>query len=107
MENLKNALQVLISTTMTVDKALDDKQIQPLEWAQIAIRSIGFWRVVKNIEPIRSDLQILTDKDRTELALWAEKEFDLRNDNLEQTIEKLFQVVLEIASVLPALKKSA
>ena len=107
MENLKNALQVLISTTMTVDKALDDKQIQPLEWAQIAIRSIGFWRVVKNIEPIRSDLQILTDKDRTELALWAEKEFDLRNDNLEQTIEKLFQVVLEIASILPALQKSA
>jgi hypothetical protein len=92
---------------MTVDKALDDKQIQPLEWAQIAIRSIGFWKVVKNIEPIRSELQILTDKDRTELALWAEKEFDLRNDNLEQTIEKLFQVVLEIASVLPALQKSA
>jgi hypothetical protein len=107
MENLKNALQVLISTTMTVDKALDDKQIQPLEWAQIAIRSIGFWKVVKNIEPIRSELQILTDKDRTELALWAEKEFDLRNDNLEQTIEKLFQVVLEIASVLPALQKAA
>jgi hypothetical protein len=104
MENLKQALQVLITTSMTVDKAMEDKNITPLEWAQIAIKSIGFWRVVKNIEPIRIELESLSTQGRTDLTLWAEKEFDLQNDNLEQTIEKLFQVIIEIASVILALK---
>ena len=104
MENLKQALQVLISTTMTVDKALGDKNITPLEWAQIAIKSIGFWRIVKNIEPIRIELESLSEEGRADLTIWAEKEFDLQNDHLEQTIEKMFQVMLEIASVILALK---
>ena len=104
MENLKQALQVLITTSMTVDKAMEDKNITPLEWAQIAIKSIGFWRIVKNIEPIRIDLESLSAQERTDLTLWAEKEFDLQNNNLEQTIEKLFQVIIEIASVILALK---
>jgi hypothetical protein len=46
----------------------------------------------------------LSTQGRTDLTLWAEKEFDLQNDNLEQTIEKLFQVIIEIASVILALK---
>jgi hypothetical protein len=46
----------------------------------------------------------LSAQERTDLTLWAEKEFDLQNNNLEQTIEKLFQVIIEIASVILALK---
>lgn len=30
----------IINTAMTVDKALEDKRITALEWAQIAIKSI-------------------------------------------------------------------
>jgi hypothetical protein len=105
MENLKQALQVIITTTTTVDKALDDKKINPYEWAQIAIKSIGFWRVVKNINPIKEELKALTDQNRSELASWVESEFNLRNDNLEQTIEKMFQVILEIGSVILSIRE--
>lgn len=105
MENLKQALQVIITTTMTVDKALDDKQIQPLEWAQIAIKSIGFWRVVKNIDPIKEEFQALSNEDRTEIIKWLELEFDLRNDNLEETIEKTFNALLEISTIFSTRKR--
>ncbi len=106
MENLKQALQVIITTSMTVDKALDDKTISPLEWAQIAIKSIGFWRVVKNIEPIKNDLKNLSDEENKELAQWIEQEFDLRNDNLEQIIEKMFNALFEISTTFSSLKKA-
>jgi predicted RNase H-like HicB family nuclease len=105
MENLKQALQVIITTTMSVDKALDDKQIQPLEWAQIAIKSIGFWRVVKNIDPIKEEFRALSNEDRTEIIKWLELEFDLRNDNLEETIEKTFNALLEISTIFSTRKR--
>ena len=105
MENLKQALQVIITTTMSVDKALDDNQIQPLEWAQIAIKSIGFWRVVKNIDPIKEEFRALSNEDRTEIIKWLELEFDLRNDNLEETIEKTFNALLEISTIFSTRKR--
>jgi len=69
MEHLKSGLSAIINTAMTVDKALEDKRITALEWAQIAIKSIGFWRVIKNIEPIRQEFQSLTPEAKAELIL--------------------------------------
>ena len=106
MENLKQALQVLISTTMTVDKALEDKNITPLEWAQIAIKSIGFWRIVKNIEPIKQELVDLDEQSKENLLLWFAIEFQIRNDSLEQTFERIFNLLIEMASVIVAVKES-
>lgn len=100
MLQLKNALATLIATTMSIDKALNDNRITPLEWAQIAIKSIGFWRVVKDFEEIKQQIASLTPADKTELLQFVQSEFDLRNDDLELTIEKIFAVLLEFSSVI-------
>jgi len=97
--NLQQALKVIITTSMSVDKALEDTKITPLEWAQIAIKSMQFWKVFKTIQPIYADLQNLDEQSREELNQWLIQEFDLRNDQLEQTIEKLFQILLEASKI--------
>jgi hypothetical protein len=104
MEHLKSGLSAIINTAMTVDKALEDKRITALEWAQIAIKSIGFWRVIKNIEPIRQEFQSLTPEGKAELSQWAAQNFDLRNDQLEETVEKVFKLALDFSSVLAELR---
>jgi len=100
MEHLKSGLSAIINTAMTVDKALEDKRITALEWAQIAIKSIGFWRVIKNIEPIRQEFQSLTPEGKAELSQWAAQNFDLRNDQHEETIEKILFAAIEISNLL-------
>jgi hypothetical protein len=100
MLQLKNALATLIATTMSIDKALNDNHITPLEWAQIAIKSIGFWRVVKDFEEIKQQIASLTPDDKTELLQFVQSEFDLRNDDLEQTIEKAFGVLIEFSALI-------
>ncbi|KAF0127972.1 MAG: hypothetical protein FD155_3471 [Bacteroidetes bacterium] len=97
--NLQQALKVIITTSMSVDKALEDTKITPLEWAQIAIKSMQFWKVFKTIQPIYADLQNLDEQSREELNQWLIQEFDLRNDQMEQTIEKLFQILLEASKI--------
>jgi len=98
-ENLKQTLQTIISTSMTIDKALEDKHITALEWAQIAIKSIGFWKVIKNIQPIKEEFMALTPESKAELVHWVNQNFDLRNHQLEETIEKVFTIAIEIADV--------
>jgi hypothetical protein len=105
MEHLKSGLSAIINTAMTVDKALEDKRITALEWAQIAIKSIGFWRVIKNIEPIRQEFQSLTPEAKAELAQWASNELDLRNDNVEVAIEHILNFSVELSNVIVAGKK--
>ena len=105
MEHLKSGLSAIINTAMTVDKALEDKRITALEWAQIAIKSIGFWRVIKNIEPIRQEFQSLTPEAKAEIAQWAAQNFDLRNDQLEETVEKTFHFALEASELFLAFKE--
>jgi hypothetical protein len=103
--NLQNALKVLINTSMTLDNALEDKRITPLEWAQIAIKSISFWKVIKNIEPIKLEMKTLTDQSRTELQQWVEEEFDLRNENLEKQIELIFAALISLSEITLSRKK--
>lgn len=104
--NLQQALKVIITTSMSVDKALEDTKITPLEWAQIAIKSMQFWKVFKTIQPIYADLQNLDVQSRQELHQWLAHEFDLRNDQLEQTLENLFRILLEASDLLSALKQN-
>lgn len=104
MENLKSALKTIFNTATTVDKALEDKNITPLEWAQIAIKSISFWKVVKNIHSIKEEFQALTDQSRQELIQWIEEEFNLRNDNLEKQIELLLSALVSFSDFTPAKK---
>jgi len=98
MEHLKSGLSAIINTAMTIDKALEDKRITALEWAQIVIKSIGFWRVIKNIEPIRQEFQSLTPEAKAELSQWAAQNFDLRNDQLEEKIEKALTIAVELSN---------
>ena len=106
MQQLKSALTTLIATAMSIDKALDDNRITPLEWAQIAIKSIGFWRLVKNFDAIRHEFAALTPADKTALVQFVQTEFNLRNDDIEQTIEKAFAVLLELSAVISFFSKN-
>lgn len=105
-QNLKAALQVLINTSMTVDKALADNKITPLEWAQIAIKSIAFWRVIRNADVIKQEYLLLKPADIEEVTAWVSKEFTLRNPNLEANIETLFNTLFAVVISLNNLKEN-
>ncbi|MCE1202910.1 MAG: hypothetical protein LWX09_12530 [Bacteroidia bacterium] len=106
-QTLHEAVQTLIATSLTVDRALDDNRITPLEWAQIALKSIAFWRTIRSIPELRAEILNLTPASRFELAEYIRSELDLRNDRLEHTIEQLLQILLDLSTLLTSLKSKS
>lgn len=104
-DNLKQTLHTIINTSMTIDQALEDNRISPLEWAQIAIKSIGFWKVIKEFETIKEEIASLNQEEKTDLINFVQKQFDLRDDKLEETVENLFETFLQVSIVLASLKE--
>ena len=100
MVNLKKALGKVFTTAMVVDRALEDKKIRGLEWAQIGASTIGFVWIFRNFDLIAEDMTALKEEDLPELNAWVVENFDLRNDVAEAIVEEALAMLALFASVM-------
>jgi len=104
MENLKDALTVLINISEKTDEALEDGRVSIAEGISIAFSAVGLIKVIKNIKSLVAEFKALTPEERTELAEWFSVEFDIQDDNLEAIIEEIFAVLLQLGGLLDSVK---
>ena len=99
MENLKNALLTVINTAVTTIEALEDGNINVREGISITWSAIGFIKIVKLFPEISNEFLSLSESQKQELTLWFNQEFDIANDNTEQTIEMIFATLLKLSNI--------
>ena len=99
MENLKNALLTVINTAVTTIEALEDGNINVREGISITWSAIGFIKVVKSFPVISNEFLSLSAEQKQELILWFNQEFDIADDNAEQTVEMIFATLLELSNI--------
>ena len=99
MENLKNALLTVINTAETTIEALEDGNINVREGISITWSAIGFVKIIKTFPAISNEFLSLSESQKQELTLWFNQEFDIPNDNTEQTIEMIFATLLKLSNI--------
>jgi hypothetical protein len=100
MENLKKALGKIISTSMIVDKSLEDQHVDILEWVKIGSSVAGWLWIFRNFKLIISEVKNLDDVKSAELHAWIVQVFDLRNDVAERVIEEAIGILIMFAAMM-------
>lgn len=107
MEELKNALQVIINITEKTDAALEDGKVNISEGIGIAMSAIGLIKVVKQFPEIQKEFTKLTDAQKADLNKWFAGEFQLNEKKTEKIIEEVFDALLGLNTVIGNLKSAA
>jgi len=96
-DNIKKALKFVGTLTNSIVKALeDDGKIKGMEYFQIAMSLPGLIPVFRNINEIVDEYYDLDEMEMNELKLYFASEFDIPNDQVEEKIEKAFNILLAL-----------
>jgi hypothetical protein len=104
MDKLKSALGAAIKLGQVLDKALEDGKINMLEGGKIGIAGFQLFNQIKDFQGLKESWMNLPTEQRLELITYFKAEFDLKNDNLEEFIEQVFEVVINLLNVLTKAK---
>jgi hypothetical protein len=104
MDKLKSALGAAIKLGQVLDKALEDGKINMLEGGKIGIAGFQLFNQIKDFQALKESWMNLPTEQRLELITYFKAEFDLKNDNLEEFIEQVFEVVINLLNVLTKAK---
>lgn len=105
MENLKKALNKILTTVEVVASAYEDKKINWAEWVKIGGSAIMWTWIFKNIPAIKEDLANATESGINEMMEQVKADFDIPQDKLEDTIEQALSVLLLFLTMMDGLKK--
>jgi vacuolar-type H+-ATPase subunit I/STV1 len=100
----KETLTTLAKIAGVVDDSLEDGKIKIAEGVKIATTAAGLLKLVKKLKELKNELKDLDLAERTELIEHFEKEFDLRNDKAEQTVEALMRLALNLVDTLDVIR---
>jgi hypothetical protein len=104
MDKLKSALGAAIKLGQVLDNALEDGKINMLEGGKIGIAGFQLFNQIKDFQGLKDSWMNLPTEQRLELITYFKAEFDLKNDNLEEFIEQVFEVVINLLNVLTKAK---
>lgn len=107
MNELKNALKVLINITEKTDAALEDGKISISEGFGLAMSALGLIKVVKNFPEIEKEFASLTDTQKATLNKWFANEFQLDEKKTEKIVEEVFDALLGLNTVIGSIKSAA
>jgi len=107
MENLKQALQVLINIAEKTDSAWADKHISIPEGVGITISAIGLIKVIKSFPEIEQEYKAMNDAQKADLEKWFASEFQLNDKKVEGIIEEVFDALLDFNKVFGHIKSAA
>lgn len=100
MENLKKALLNILATIMQICLAYADGKINWGEWFKIAKTATGLVWIFKNLLAIKEDLNNATEAGINEMMADIKEEFDIPQDQLEETIEEALSILLLIFAMV-------
>lgn len=105
MENVKNAVEVILKTVVKVDKALEDKKISIPEGLGIAMSAVPWVGVFKSFDKIAEELKDWNEEKTAQLIEAFKVNLELRNKATEEVIEQAVEVVLRLTFMIYAPKK--
>ena len=98
------SLMAVVRLTKKVDGALEDKHISPMEWGEIGIAAFQFGWTFTKIKEMKEEFNDMDAEERTELIQKFAAELELRNEDAEQLVEKIFAVLISLTEIF---KKTA
>lgn len=96
VENIKVLLGFGFGIGKQLETALGDGKITFSDLPGFIGQFMGLQAVVDASKPAAAELLDLTSEEREELNAWAQKEFDLKNDELESKIEAGLDMALSL-----------
>lgn len=102
MENLFKAVATIIKTAESVDKALQDSKVTPIEGIQIGITVIPWISIFKNFDKILSDMKKWNDTSLEQTIQYVKDELQMNNPATEQIIEQAVEILFRFAYVVIA-----
>lgn len=94
IEVLKKDMLVVAKISGTIEDALEDSRISPIEGVLIAKDALGFFGVIKNWSKAQAELKNLSDQERVTLVNHFQTNFDLENDTAEYIVETVVEIML-------------
>lgn len=102
MENLFKAVATIIKTAESVDKALQDSKVTPIEGIQIGITVIPWISIFKNFDKILVDMKEWNDQSLEQTIQYVRDELQLSNPATEQIVEQAVEILFRFAYVVIA-----
>ena len=100
MEKLKNVLAFIFKLVYSLDVALEDGKINILtEGIPLTTQLVVLPSIVKDLKEILPDIKEAYSDEikRVEISGYFKREFDIRDDKLEEVIEAVFAATVSIA----------
>jgi len=108
---LSNAIVTIGNFIQVVSEATSEdspggKNVNWIEGVKIAMKAVPFISVFKSAREMWDELQDLDEAERQALMDKFAKEFDIKNDEVEATIEEIFDWVIQGMQVVSNWKTS-
>lgn len=103
-QEIKDVVAPVLGVAALIEDAADGvslseiwQLVSVLKKVQPAVAAIKSGKVV-------AEYTALDEAGKADLQAWFEKEFDLKNDNIEKAVEQAWQVALELSDLAKLLK---
>lgn len=107
IENIKVVVGEVIEITNLLDRQLADGKIDLTEKISLGIKGLSSVpKIIESASDFTKEIQDLDVSETLELHDFIANKFDLRNDKVENVIEKVVKVLLAIGEVFSAYKDS-
>ena len=100
MENLKKAIEKIVSTAIVVDKALEDKKVNIPEGMRIGVSAVAWVWIFKNFKAIAEEFATLNETDLPAINSFVAEKLELRNDKTEAVVEQALEIILGLMVIM-------
>jgi len=86
-ENIKEALKLVFDVAKSAEVKLEDGKLSVVEILSLAYDARGVLDIIKNRKLIGEEVLDVDQDEFDELVEWAQEEFDLENDKIEEVVD--------------------
>jgi hypothetical protein len=105
VSNLKALLSFVISLVVAITESLEDGKLSLSDLFKFFNALKKAIPAFRGISQIRSEIQDLSDAEKTELSAQLAEELELKNETVEQYIEEALKMAIALLDLLPLGKK--
>lgn len=102
MENLMKAVSTIIKTAESVDKALQDDKVTPVEGIGIGITVVPWIGIFKNFDKILADMKLWNETSLEQTIQYVRDELQLNSPKTEEVVEQAVEILFRFAFVVIA-----
>ena len=106
IKETKELLKFVIDFGEAIETALADKKFEIAELSLLIAPLMQVGPAFEGIDKLGGEMKDLTEAEMAELKAYVEDELDLKNDNLEEIIERGLGLAITIYSFVKLFKKT-